>query len=339
MTSKMSSKNSRSLKVFRPFIKRLADDTLDVSGIISRDCYVQWMRARHSHETDDEAHKFHRTLTNHDGRCPFDPKEEAAVLGLLRMKKSWPCFPKHLEHLGRRYRAMGHHEKQLALEGDYIPLPAVMLEPLSPMLQPRTSLPEPEPLHPLQSWSQKDNDNDLGKILLQLGSEDASYLTQLAEHMVRNFASEYSTKDRQAIDDIFRFMILGRTKRCCQDFPASPKQTAKQLCHEFAHTDDMLVFVCDFAANNQEERVLAQNFVCNWVMGDLEGKCVADTIHQHDLLRVLVAIGGAFHQPSIPFTVARQHLFNPSTLQTKQMNMTYIVDPSSFLLVGFGRSA
>ncbi|KAH9261010.1 hypothetical protein BASA81_000714 [Batrachochytrium salamandrivorans] len=311
-------KNSRSLKVFRPFIKRLADGTLDVSGVISRDCYEQWMHARHAVETDDEAQKFHRTLTNH-------------VSGT---------------HLGRRHRAMGHHEKQKisTVEGAYIPLPAIMLEPISPTITARSSLPQPnqyqqQQQQPLLDWldlPEIKEEDDLGKMLQQLDSDDASYLTQLAEHVVRNFAGEYSAKDRQAIDDIFRFMILGRTKRCCQDLLVSPKATANQLCRDFAHTEDTLVFVCDFAANNQDERVLAQNFGCDWAMGKLEGRCATDSIHQHDLFRVLVAIGGAFHQPSIPFTVARQQLFNTSTLQNRQVDMTYIVDPSSFLLVGFG---
>jgi hypothetical protein len=46
-----------------------------------------------------------------DGRSPFNPDEEAAVLYVLRKKRLWPCFPAHLRIGTNGFRSKGYHEK------------------------------------------------------------------------------------------------------------------------------------------------------------------------------------------------------------------------------------
>jgi len=62
------------------------------------------------------AKRFQRTLTAHltaaDGRAPFEPEEEAAILSVLRQKRKWPAFEGMDFNIGSKgFRSMGFHEK------------------------------------------------------------------------------------------------------------------------------------------------------------------------------------------------------------------------------------
>jgi hypothetical protein len=107
------------LQLLKTFLVPLPDGTFDASRIHSRECYLQWLANRFHNQTvpdtDSEIRKFHRALCNHvsgsDGRTPFSPEEEKAILKVLRVKQKWPCVPEHLpmSFMGNRNR--GYHEK------------------------------------------------------------------------------------------------------------------------------------------------------------------------------------------------------------------------------------
>lgn len=71
------SARSSSLHCFQSYIHRNPDGSLDASGVLSRQCYVEWMFIKQiTQETTDGAHKYRRTLTNHvsgtvSGAPPF----------------------------------------------------------------------------------------------------------------------------------------------------------------------------------------------------------------------------------------------------------------------------
>lgn len=52
------------LPVFRKFINRKHDGDLDVSGVISRDCYLTWLAYKHMKESKDSPAQFRRSLIN-----------------------------------------------------------------------------------------------------------------------------------------------------------------------------------------------------------------------------------------------------------------------------------
>lgn len=56
---------STSLGVFRQYIFRQPDGTLVVSGAVSRECYENWLKIKRSSDSEAEATKFYRALTNH----------------------------------------------------------------------------------------------------------------------------------------------------------------------------------------------------------------------------------------------------------------------------------
>ena len=85
-----------SIRIFRRFIvtKSKGDGTVehDASQIISRKCYEAWLASRGVIPKVPEK-IFQRTLTAHitasDTRQPFHPKEEAAILVMIRSKGVW----------------------------------------------------------------------------------------------------------------------------------------------------------------------------------------------------------------------------------------------------------
>ena len=52
------------------------------------------------------------SLTGSDGRQPFTPEEEAAILAVLRVKRVWPAFAGTNVSIGcKGFRSSGFHEK------------------------------------------------------------------------------------------------------------------------------------------------------------------------------------------------------------------------------------
>lgn len=113
----LDSSKATSLKVFRKFLVYNPDGTIDASKIHSRDCYEMWLASRKTDFLVDPEKNFQRTLSSHltavDGRTPFEPTEEAAILEVIRKKERWPCFANSTVRYGYAgYRAKGFHEKK-----------------------------------------------------------------------------------------------------------------------------------------------------------------------------------------------------------------------------------
>ncbi|KAH9249058.1 hypothetical protein BASA81_013270 [Batrachochytrium salamandrivorans] len=105
-----------SLQVFRAHMRQREDGSIDAHRILTRECYSDWLQARGKPDSDNEAKKFQRSLSNHlsgvDGRSAFDPEEEVAILKVVRKKECWPCFPPRLKIGSMGFRSKGFHEKQ-----------------------------------------------------------------------------------------------------------------------------------------------------------------------------------------------------------------------------------
>ena len=107
-----------SLAVFRRFIRRDAAGALQAEAVLSRDCFESWLRSRNSPPAEAEK-TFQRSLTAHvtgsDGRTPFSPQEEEALLKVLRQKRVWPAFQgqgaAELTIGAKGFRSYGFHEK------------------------------------------------------------------------------------------------------------------------------------------------------------------------------------------------------------------------------------
>ena len=98
-SSSSSHKPETSIKIFRRFLNatthlNAADEAggYDASVVIGRECYDDWLSNRAATPRDPER-MFQRSLSSHvtsvDGRQPFSPKEEEAILKVLRKKQVW----------------------------------------------------------------------------------------------------------------------------------------------------------------------------------------------------------------------------------------------------------
>jgi len=113
-----------SMTVFRKYLIYSEDGTVDASKIHSVECYNYWLNCRKGgprENTRKKALAFRRSLTTHisstDGRVPFTPKEEAAVIKVLKRREPWPCFDEW--SIGcAGFRGMGYHENKKLVNDD-----------------------------------------------------------------------------------------------------------------------------------------------------------------------------------------------------------------------------
>jgi hypothetical protein len=118
-TSSTSSPSTEtSIRIFRRYIRTSIDAQgqmqLDARAVVGRACFEHWKEC-HKPSRDCER-GFQRSLTAHltksDGRRPFQPDEEAAVLKVLRQKKVWSAFAGTDISIGiNGFRAHGFHER------------------------------------------------------------------------------------------------------------------------------------------------------------------------------------------------------------------------------------
>ncbi|KAH9249451.1 hypothetical protein BASA81_012813 [Batrachochytrium salamandrivorans] len=249
---------STSLRMFKQFVFRQPDGTLNVSGTISRECYESWLRVRRSQDCEAEAGKFYRALTNH-------------VAGT-----SHP-------HIGQQYRSRGHHEKLASID----------------TLAPDTFA------------------ENVRELFHKLKPEDASYLIQMASHVVTHFGAEFTEEDQHTVYDLLRFAVLGRTSRCAV---IAATTRAQELCNK--HPSE-LTLVFDVTAKTWTESLLA------W---DLSSRRWALGMDPRELMRIVVAVGGAFHQPGTAFIIHQQSVVCQDSSR-RRLDLTYVVDVESYYLV------
>jgi len=89
---------------------------VDASKVNSAECFREWS-AHRSKDVNDAAKAFRRSLSAHitgsDGRRPFTPEEEQAVLSVVRCKRQWPAFEDSNVTIGLKgFQSYGFHEKR-----------------------------------------------------------------------------------------------------------------------------------------------------------------------------------------------------------------------------------
>lgn len=181
------------------------------------------------------------------------------------------------------------------------------------------------------------SEENIKQLMPLLSRDDGVFLAEFAKRVVANYATNtFSLADQHAVSEILRYMILGRTIRCRVFAPIS---TAQMLCnkHEGDGSEFLCVMVCDMTAKPLTKRVLAQNKTSSTVIGDLRLMGYDRLMCHADVYRLLLAIGGAFHQPNVRFRVFKQQVVCGKPPQTSLFDMTYLVDPDSFFLVVFGQ--
>lgn len=295
---------SHSIALFQSFLRRDSNgEILDATGINSRECYLAWLASQGRVESDGEAKKFQRTLSNHcagvDGRTPFDLRAEAAILKVLRKKVRWPCFPDHLS-IGRTgFRSRGYHEKLACpTTGDNI----------------RIATPSSPPLldQPLQ------------------GNAAGFKLAETAQRL----ASTFPKFDRQVwitICDFLRMALYATTPMC------SIKSVAEEYAKDLGMVEEMLnptaaITVVDITAKHHANCYVFQNRESVSLLGNLQQTATREMVHKDDLFKVMCGFASAYYSPGTVYTAKRARYYTVNG-NLVMVDVDYKIDSKSYYLV------
>lgn len=249
-----------------------------------------------------------------DGRSPFDPEEEAAILVLFREKKPWPCFPPRFANIGKRYRSKGYHEKQRLLPtgGSADAASAASSAPTTP---------------------QQVDPNDIDHILSILSPEDSAYVKNLGQRIHANYSSaDFSLNEWRQVNEIFRWVFLAKTSA---QTGMPNRLYAQHICDTMFNEDNdnnMAVMVFDMLAKVYTERAIAQNPISMQMFGQLVNNPEGRITHASELYRVVLAVLTAFHQPGVSVCVTDQKTICRNE-EVKLLDICYCVDPESMLFI------
>lgn len=306
-----------SIRLFRDSMLVRADGSIDASGVVSKACFQEWLKARNIDESVGDAKRYQRVLSNHlsgvDGRCPFTEEEEAAILKVVRRKERWPCFGPNISIGHTGFRSKGYHEKQRERERVSLPsLPPLARAPTSaPALPPSLRSASAPILPPMDCAT-----------MVEIGYRLKQYLEAFEAVGVDVWES---------VLGIFTFMIGAKVRRGKVHVPQS---YAYELCQRHS-SNRTLVVVMDLA-EPFASRVVAQNELAGEVLGGLVGYCPQRLILSECAGECLVSLGQAYQNPGVQFTANLQLRRNADYGVLDLLTCAY-VDPLSGLLVLFGK--
>lgn len=293
------------MTIFRSFI-HASEDTgeLDASRVLSRDCYLAWLEHHKQSESPQKAKRFQRTLSNHlsgvDGRLPFPPQEEAAILVLVRRKARWPCFPSDVCVGFTGFRSLGFHEKAASS--------AFTIKYSRNRFKQRIA-------------GLDGNRLQDGEFALNFASKAHEYATRLPEYDLSAYVY---------LGSLLRYVFFARTAACALRHLAT-RDTARELCDSLSSGDCVVVLSLS-SPDPTTSPVLAQNASAFDWLGN-----VSDSLHArvpvpvNNVYGVMLAICTAMHAPgsAVPFVDIQFASLVPGT----HFSGSFAFDPGSHLLV------
>lgn len=96
---------SVTINLFSSFVKKDHNGKLDVTDIVSKECFEVWKKSRKM-LPKHPPNAFRKAVTGHirgdKGLRPFEPDVEQELLKLLRKRQIWPCFEFTEYRIGER---------------------------------------------------------------------------------------------------------------------------------------------------------------------------------------------------------------------------------------------
>ena len=343
---KHSSIMATSLQILRAFLHVLPDGTVDASQIHSPQCYAAWLASRGTQPCEAEARKFQRSLSNHlggvDGRSPFDPEEEQAIMLVLRRKQCWPCFPPSYKIGSMGYRSKGFHEKNedLAHKSNTTTTATTTLG--APTRKKRILAQEGEP-------EEKKHNAMMAKSPEELEMATASSSSSLfnldlqvfAEHVV-GYSLTFTKLGIDVSKSIFglmRFFFWARlpllSTRGKEEFVFSSAY-AEELCAHLSQRHAGRWVTIYAAMAEYPRRIMAQNDQSKETFGDLAAQAGDQPllIQAGDWGRLVFHLGMAHANPGKDIVVCLT--FNCRDGIKRRFEVTLFVDPKSYLSAAIG---
>lgn len=262
--------------MFKRYMQHLPDGSVDVSQLFSPQCYREWLIGQGKLESDHEAVKYQRTLSNHlcgvDKRSPFEPKEEEAILMIVRRKQRWTCFPAHLKIGSTGFRSLGYHEKVAKAKAHQHQVDGI-----------------------IASLS-----NAQDRIMVHTLTSSIAMLAPTA--------GELDASTWQSILDTFRFLTLAKTAACAVDYEAFPEESFQTWCNNDTTSVVKRILVLDLTANHFGKFIRAQNAHSKDYFGALLAHDDFVPLLHADLMQVIAAVLSALHQPGTTFYAAKTRI-------------------------------
>lgn len=270
-----------SLKIFRDFLRRRQDGSIDASLIASKECLETWIKSRQGKLNGPPLKMFRRALSGHltgvDGRSPFLKEEEEAILIVARNKQMWlglqgeeekPDLTKKQGYI-LGFRAKGFHERLHA--GEFQELTVVKkrarlaVEEASKMKaldQAKPPAPSPDSTDSAVSL---DDQQDVSTLVTLTAQENCKphhqtpSLTSWCEAFVRATTSVAMRPAMSSVAwsssyEVGRMILLSNVK-----FVPPTIDNALNMLHKTLPLPHDVLLIVSLVASSYEERILAQN--------------------------------------------------------------------------------
>lgn len=168
-------------------------------------------------------------------------------------------------------------------------------------------------------------------MLLSLPAAQAAFVRNLATGVSRNFTEPLLSSDECVrVFQILRFLVFAISNKCKTPPVPLLSTRAAALCDEF-DLANRFVTVVNLTSGESEEPAWVQNDYSQALFDSSVG-----LIHpQSELYRMVVAVSAAFHAPGEAFVVPQQQVRCRGDVGDR-FDVSYYVDPSTFLLVLYG---
>ncbi|KAH9259091.1 hypothetical protein BASA81_002711 [Batrachochytrium salamandrivorans] len=312
-----------SLRVFRSSIVT-SDGEVDASGVISPACYQAFLAKANKQPSDEEARRFYRILTTHvsgvDGRKPFHPHEERAILQVLRnCGGKWPCFPPD-SSVAKGFRGRGFHEKR---------------EMEDQRLVKKRRMAREDEATEMEARSSEEFVGELAKVMAKFCESMAVFDINVWKTMLRQIRSTILARNNRTYPTEFMMTRAGvdQTEELYM-------ARARELCHVFSHKKgpQEAVMILDFSGGDEEgRRVVVQNEKCTEFFGNMtvleapKQLCICPD----EMFKVLCTMATCFDLPGREIAITQKVKNEDSKDATdyRPFFASYWVDPESLLLV------
>jgi len=363
-----------SIRLFRKYIVRQLDGTLDASRITSFDCYRDWLETRKNPALMPER-AFRKALSCHitgsDGRTPFTQDEEVAILKVVRRKERWACFRNSDVTIGENgFRTKGFHEKVILGETpERLPkkraktIPATRLPPdiVSAKRERSSSAEDDVSDHSSNSWESSTDSEASQEMAVVNMMTDASLPPDLANWYQRCRSAATTFGGDVPFTECFRkfLKVLEKFQERCGDewraysfkftrfllyswgyIQAPRMEDARRLIEETsASHPDEYVLIYDFMQEDWTRRIVLQNDLSKQYFGNISqdhGPYIGPKFVKDDTVIGIRAYTYAFYVPSQDCAVQwRLKCFGSVHVCDSVLR----VDPQSGLLIERGRIA
>lgn len=176
---------------------------------------------------------------------------------------------------------------------------------------------------------------NIAQIIDMMDNEDAAFALHRCTELEAAFGASLTLDDRENVCRVLRYTFLSRMPQLRTE---TPRGVPQLLCEKFDGTNKF-VTVMDLTANSFHGRVVAQNQVSLDLVGDLTQASQFKLVKRNDFPRIMIGLVACHLRPGLKIPIYRQELLCGETQKSVFFDMTFEVDPDSYLYVLHGKQS